>query len=153
MTVYHISPRFLGMAPLFRPRTPNSRADSEPDTPRICVCKRIEDCYIAFGGWEPTILSGKPIPARHVYRVDAETIPAKGVFDSRSTGERWIVDPVRLTYVGKLPPLRISSKGDMRRNLRETVRFAMSWHLSGRIPNGKNPPKTDQKRGNDTERE
>lgn len=120
MTVYHISHKYLGKSPTLTPRIPDTRMEDEDGiTPRVCVASSVENCYVAITGGIPRY------PAMHVYMADGSaTVPAKGVPDSRITRERWFLEPVRFTHVGKLPAFNCTmscSQLQMRRNIRNTV--------------------------------
>jgi hypothetical protein len=127
MTVYHISHKYLGKSPTLTPRVPETLLDGEEaTTPRVCVCPSVENCYVAMLG--PEVYHG--VSAMHVYQADGSaTVPAKGVPDSRATKERWFLEPVRFTYVGKLPTIYVHptrTVRDFRLQLRNEVYYAMA---------------------------
>ena len=70
--------------------------DSEPDTPRLCVCPSIAGCMTAA-----LFSRGHPV---HVYLTEPRRAikPGRQGWDSAITGEVWIVPPVRLVRVGEI---------------------------------------------------
>ena len=72
---------------------PKYTAESEPPTPRLCVCECPARCMAA-------------VVARigFVYRTETprRTVAPVGVYDKIITGERWVVPPVRMVLVGRI---------------------------------------------------
>jgi hypothetical protein len=92
---YHISAQWLGVRPALRPRIPRDRVLFENATvKRICVAPTLAGCLLALQGayynqglW-------------YVYATDVQPVEPVSVPDAPQTGELWLLEPVRLGYVG-----------------------------------------------------
>ncbi len=131
MTLYHVSPKYLGKAPILTPRIPESRAEAEESvTPRICVCPNVEGCYLAkYTHPDIDVIRGS-IPAMHLYAVETDdSVPARKVPDARRTGERWLLEPTKFRYVGKLRAFKpdVRSPKMFHRDLRADVRWILGY--------------------------
>ncbi len=90
--LYHVSPRRLDAIQVDR-RFP-CYSDLEPNTPRLCVCPAVPNCFAA------AMLVGLTGRAAHVYRTEKKVkgITPRDVWDAAITGERWLIPPMRLPY-------------------------------------------------------
>lgn len=70
--------------------------DSEPDTPRLCVCRTVAGCFAAR-------LFAKTDVYVYKTAIKRSGIKPVRVFDSLITGERWIIPPVEMVFVRKIP--------------------------------------------------
>jgi hypothetical protein len=86
---YHITDVHRGPEFTASRRPPILRTESEPLTPRICVCPDLPGCFSAV------LFHPKPV---YVYRYCGGTNPPLGVWDHQITGERWVVVPSRLVF-------------------------------------------------------
>jgi hypothetical protein len=145
--LYHLSVQWLGRKPTLEPRTPRSRANGESDAPRVCVAPTIEGCWLSICSEDPYF----PCGGVHVYEVVTDkSIPAdKTVDDRKRTGERWILEPVELRHVCKIPPVknygRIEGwhgKAYRRRIVAESIRSEFAWEMDWR-KSAKTPKQPD----------
>jgi len=84
-TWYHCSSVDLGPSFVAKRITP-SKGDTEPCTPRLCVCRTVAACFAA-----------KLFPPRRVYVYKTErprrAVKPVNVWDMCVTGERWLIPP------------------------------------------------------------
>ncbi len=101
------------------PRTPIHCYD-EPDTPRVCVAPKVEQCLISIGleRWDVDL---------HIYRlkVNKFTTPPDGVLDTSSTDERWILPEDIDDHSGRIELEKI---GCVNRNRNTHVRLSGILH-------------------------
>ncbi len=112
MIVYHISRKYLGKSPILHPRTPISCPDSEPDTPRICVCPTIAGCYRACEVLSiASVMENKGYVAQfHIYQSEVDKVfKPKDVADAKYTGELWLHDSTTFHHFVKMPRIKWST--------------------------------------------
>lgn len=101
---YHLTTSNLGKVKILTPlhsddKKVQHRADTEPETPRICVAPTIGGCLLAIY----TCLSAIN-PKINIYRtynkVKAEN--PNNVKDSTITGEKWLIKPTKFILIGSI---------------------------------------------------
>lgn len=108
--LYHCSLNDHGPELRAQRAVPMYSADDEPDTPRLCVCPSIPQCFTA------RLFFGGPV---FVYSIIAKGVAPRNVWDSFITGERWILPGVILKKEFEIPQVRVDA-------VLETV---ANWHL------------------------
>jgi hypothetical protein len=91
---YHCTDRRSDSEWVAQRRAPLIRADSEPETPRLCVAPSVAQALVAVWWFRDVTVYITPM---------RRTVPPSGVFDACMTQERWIIPPVKLTRVGVIP--------------------------------------------------
>lgn len=123
-TVYHISLKYLGKKPLLEPRVPACASKGEIDTPRICVARTVTGCYLAL----KQEIDWRGAPPFHLYRavVEKSVKAHKSVPDRDWTGERWLLEPTRFEYIGKMPRLKFEGMSHLHSSAYKT-RVMREW--------------------------
>lgn len=77
-------------------RPPKHRLPAEPDTPRLCVCPSVPECFGAR--------LFNPLKTVHVYatRKPQNGIKPIGIWDQGLTREHWLIPPTQLRKVAQI---------------------------------------------------
>jgi len=98
---FHCSEVDHGATLTIERRPPKHRLKAEPETPRLCVCPSVPECFGAR-----LFFPGNGV---HVYSTLKQRSGIKpiGVWDCDYTREHWLIPPVTLSKVGFIKPYAV----------------------------------------------
>lgn len=112
---WHCTSNYYGELWTAERRCPRHRADGEPDTPRLCVCPTIAECFAA-------VLFSRSRPV-YCYRSEKRChgVSPKNVWDSAITREAWLIPPVNMVLAKTIASIDVQAAQEFVRLYHEST--------------------------------